>query len=151
MEQTTYDYKKHIAIIEDFPEPGISFKNINTLVKEAEIFKRAINDIAEVLKPLKPDYIVGPEARGFLMGSAVAYAMGIGFIPIRKEGKLPGKTIAYEYDLLATGGTVSATTKLLEKAGAEVVGLAFLIELESLGGRKINQRYPITSLVKYNR
>lgn len=177
MSQTTYNYKDYIAVIEDFPEEGVSFKDINTLVREADIFKGAIDDIVKILSPLKPDYIVGPEARGFLMGTAVAYAMGIGFIPIRKEGKLPGETVIYEYqleygtdilemeagalkkgdrvaivdDLLATGGTVSASTKLLESQGAEVVGLVFLIELESLGGREKNQGHPIYSLVKYER
>ncbi len=132
--------------------------------------------MADNLRDKNIKYIAAPEARGFILGSAVAYALGIGFIPIRKPGKLPGETISFEYDLeygkdelvmhsdaidigervaivddlLATGGTANALAKIVEKAGGIVVGMEFLIELEDLKGREINSEYDIKALVKYN-
>lgn len=170
------DIKSKIRVIEDFPEEGISFKDITTLVKDKEAFQYIINQIKENLKDKDIDYIVGPEARGFLLGGAVAYAMGVGFIPVRKPGKLPGATASHEYeleygtntleihldaikkgekvaivdDLLATGGTVLSAAKLIESLGGEIVALEFLIELESLKGAERLKEYQINSLVKYD-
>ncbi|QQK07382.1 adenine phosphoribosyltransferase [Miniphocaeibacter halophilus] len=170
------DISDKIRIIEDFPKKGISFKDITTLIRDGEAFKYVINTMADNLKDKNIKYIAAPEARGFILGSAVAYAMGVGFIPIRKPGKLPGETISYEYDLeygkdelvmhtdaidigervaivddlLATGGTVNALAKIVEKAGGIVAAMEFLIELEELNGRELNSEYEINSLVKYN-
>ena len=171
------DLKSKIRVIEDFPEKGISFKDITTLIKDKDAFSQAVNLIVDDLKGMDIDYIAGPEARGFLLGTAVAYALGVGFIPVRKPGKLPGKTISHEYkleygsntleihedaiekgkkvaivdDLLATGGTVSSVAKLIESIGGEVVALEFLIELEFLNGRNKLEKYHVNSLVQYDR
>lgn len=170
------DLKSKIRVIEDFPVKGISFKDITTLIKDGELFRQVVDIIAEDLRDKDIDYIAGPEARGFLFGAAVAYALGVGFIPIRKPGKLPGETIRHEYDLeygtntleihkdaiekgkriaivddlLATGGTILSAIKLLESIGGEVVALEFLIELEFLNGRETLDKYHINSLVKYD-
>lgn len=169
------DFKEHIRVIEDFPKPGISFKDITTLMKNGEAYREAINALVEQIRPWKPDVIIGPEARGFLLGAPVAYALGIGFIPVRKPGKLPGETVSETYqleygsdtlevhadslqpgqrvaivdDLLATGGTMLATARLVQKTGAEVVGMSFLIELEFLEGRQKLKDFEIFSLVRY--
>ena len=169
------DLKEHIRVIEDFPKPGISFKDITTLLKDGEVFKSAINLLAEEVKKFEPDIIVGPEARGYLLGAPVAYALGIGFVPVRKPGKLPGETISETYeleygtdtlevhkdalhpgqrvaivdDLLATGGTTYATARLVEKTGAKVVNFSCLIELSELGGRKKLKDYNTFSLIQY--
>ena len=168
-------FNEHIRVIENFPKPGISFKDITTLLKNGEAYREAINALVEQVKEWKPDVIIGPEARGFLLGAPVAYAMGIGFIPVRKPGKLPGETVSETYeleygkdtlevhadalqsgqrvaivdDLLATGGTMLATARLIEKTGAQVVGMSFLIELGFLEGRDKLKGYDIFSLVKY--
>lgn len=164
-----------IREIKDFPKPGIGFKDITTLLKNGEAFKFAIDEIIADLKDKQVDVIVGPEARGFLMGTPVAYGMGIGFVPVRKPGKLPAETEKYEYgleygtdtleihkdaikpgqrvaivdDLLATGGTMEAATKLIEKLGGEVVSMQFLIELEELNGKEKLSNYHVNSLIKY--
>ncbi|MBZ2174403.1 adenine phosphoribosyltransferase [Schnuerera sp. xch1] len=171
------DLKSKIRVIEDFPEKGVSFKDITTLIKDNNAFVEAVNLLAKDLKDKDIDYIAGPEARGFLFGATVAYALGVGFIPVRKPGKLPADVVSYEYeleygsntleihkdaigrgkrvaivdDLLATGGTVMSTAKLIESAGGEVVAMEFLIELESLKGREKLKDYYINSLVKYER
>lgn len=171
------DLKSKIRVIEDFPVKGISFKDITTLTKDKDAFAEAINLIIKDLEGRDIDYIVGPEARGFLMGAAVAYGLGVGFIPIRKPGKLPALTIKNEYkleygintleihndaiepgkkvaivdDLLATGGTVKSAIKLIESIGGKVEALEFLIELESLKGKDILEGYHINSLVKYEK
>lgn len=171
------DIKSKIRVIEDFPEKGISFKDITTLIKEKEAFKEVVDRIVEDLRNKQIDYIVGPEARGFLFGAAVAYALGVGFIPVRKPGKLPSETIREEYeleygtnileihrdaikegdkiaivdDLLATGGTVLSAAKLIEKLGGEVVAMEFLIELEFLNGRDRLKDYHINTVVKYDK
>lgn len=171
------DIKSKIRVIEDFPEKGISFKDITTLIKEKEAFKEIVDRIVEDLRNKQIDYIVGPEARGFLFGAAVAYALGVGFIPVRKPGKLPSETIREEYeleygtnileihrdaikegdkiaivdDLLATGGTVLSAAKLIEKLGGEVVAMEFLIELEFLNGRDRLKDYHINTVVKYDK
>lgn len=171
------ELKSKIRIIEDFPEEGISFKDITTLIKDKEAFRQVVDLIVNDLKDKDIEYIAGPEARGFLLGAAVAYALGVGFIPIRKPGKLPSDTISYEYeleygtntleihrdsiekgkkvaivdDLLATGGTILSAAKLIESLGGQVVALEFLIELEFLKGREKLNKYHVHSLVKYDR
>ena len=170
------DLKSKIRVIEDFPVKGISFKDVTTLTKDSKACKYAVDKFVENLKDKNVDYIVGPEARGFLFGSAVAYGLNAGFVPVRKPGKLPGDTLIEEYeleygtntleihkdaiepgknvaivdDLLATGGTVKSAVKMIEQLGGNVVGLEFLIELESLEGRKGLEKYDINSLVKYD-
>ncbi len=168
--------KDYIQVIEDFPKKGISFKNITTLLRDKDAFQETVNRMVNNIKDLEVDYIIGPEARGFLFGAAVAYALNIGFIPVRKKGKLPGNTVEFEYqleygmdsleiqegafekgakvaivdDLLATGGTVNATAKLVEKMGGEVMAMEFLIELTDLKGKEKNKEYKVDSLIQYN-
>ena len=170
------DLKEKIRVIEGFPKEGISFKDITTLVADGEAFKESIDRIAEHLKDKNVDVILGPEARGFIFGVPVAYALGVGFVPVRKKGKLPAETVSVDYsleygvdvleihkdaikkgqrvaivdDLLATGGTVDAVAKLVEKVGAEVVALDFAIELTELRGRDKLEGYEIMSLVQYD-
>ena len=177
MEVRNLDLKSKIRVIEDFPVDGISFKDITTLIKDKDAFAKAVDLMVEDLKDKEVDYIVGPEARGFLFGATTAYALGVGFIPVRKPGKLPAKTASYEYeleygtntleihtaaiekgkkvaivdDLLATGGTVLSAAKLIESLGGEIVAMEFLIELESLKGREKLGNYHINSLVKYDK
>lgn len=169
------DLKQIVRVIEDFPKEGISFKDITTLLQDGKALKFAIDEIIADLKDKEVDLIVGPEARGFLMGTPVAYGMGIGFVPVRKPGKLPWDVEGYEYDLeygsnrleihkdaikpgqkvaivddlLATGGTMEAAAKLIEKLGGEVVSMQFLIELEDLDGRAKLAKYNVNSLIKY--
>ncbi|MBP2027630.1 adenine phosphoribosyltransferase [Acetoanaerobium pronyense] len=169
------DLKSKIREIENFPKEGISFKDITTLLKDRNAFSYAVNKIVDDLKDKEIDYVVGPEARGFLMGAAVAYALGVGFIPVRKPGKLPSKTTRLDYeleygtdsleihsdaisqgdkiaivdDLLATGGTVRAVAELIESLGGEIAAMEFLIELEDLNGRDKLDGYHINSLVNY--
>ena len=164
-----------IRNIQDFPKPGIGFKDITTLLKDGEAFKAAIDKIVENLKDKEVDYVVGTEARGFLLGAPVAYALGAGFVPIRKPGKLPAEVVSFEYDLeygtdkiemhkdsieegkkvviiddlLATGGTVEAATKLIESLGGEIVSIQFLIELEFLNGKDKLKGYDVESIIKY--
>ena len=170
------DLKEKIRVIEGFPKEGISFKDITTLVADGEAFKESIDRIVEHLKNKNVDVILGPEARGFIFGVPVAYALGVGFVPVRKKGKLPAETVSVDYsleygvdvleihkdaikkgqrvaivdDLLATGGTVDAVAKLVEKVGAEVVALDFAIELTELRGRDKLEGYEIMSLVQYD-
>lgn len=169
------DIKSKIRVIEDFPEKGVSFKDITTLTKDREAFKQVIDKMVADLKDKDVDYIVGPEARGFLFGAAVAYALGVGFIPVRRPGKLPSDAIREEYeleygtnileihrdsisegdrvaivdDLLATGGTVLSAAKLIEKLGGQIVAMEFLIELKLLRGRDKLKNYTVNSVVKY--
>jgi len=169
------DLKQTVRVIEDFPKEGISFKDITTLLQDGKALRFAIDEIIADLKDKDVDLIVGPEARGFLMGTPVAYGMGIGFIPVRKPGKLPWEVEGYEYDLeygsnrleihkdaikkgqkvaivddlLATGGTMEAAAKLIENLGGEVVSMQFLIELEDLDGRAKLAKYNVNSLIKY--
>ena len=169
------DLKKTIRDVKDFPKEGIDFKDITTLMQNGEAFKYTIDQFVNELKDQNIDIIVGPEARGFLMGTPVAYALGVGFVPVRKPGKLPYETESYEYgleygtdvleihkdaikpgqrvaivdDLLATGGTMEAAAKLIEQLGGEVVSMQFLIELEDLKGREKLSEYEINSLIKY--
>ncbi|MBD7911508.1 MULTISPECIES: adenine phosphoribosyltransferase [Clostridium] len=167
--------KDKIRVIEDFPKEGISFKDITTLIGDGEAFKASIDEIVNHLKDKNVDLIVGPEARGFIFGVPVAYALGVGFVPVRKKGKLPGETVSVDYgleygtdtleihkdaikkgqkvaivdDLLATGGTIEAVARLVESVGGEVVSLDFAIELTELKGRDKLEGYDILSLVDY--
>ncbi len=169
------DYKKYVTIVEDWPKEGIQFKDITTLMDNGEAFKAAVDEIVEYAKEVEAELVVGPEARGFIVGCPVSYALGIGFAPVRKEGKLPRETIKVDYgleygkdvltihkdaikpgqkvlvidDLLATGGTVEATIQLVEELGGEVVGCAFLIELAYLNGRDKLKGYDLRSLMTY--
>ena len=169
------DLKQTVREIKDFPKEGIDFKDITTLLQDGKALKFAIDEIIADLKDKNVDLIVGPEARGFLMGTPVAYGMGVGFVPVRKPGKLPWEVESFEYDLeygsnrleihkdaikpgqrvaivddlLATGGTMEAAAKLIEKLGGEVVSMQFLIELEDLDGRAKLAKYNVNSLIKY--
>ncbi|AET66633.1 adenine phosphoribosyltransferase [Desulfosporosinus orientis DSM 765] len=169
------EFRDHIRVIMDFPKEGISYKDVTTLLKNGEMYHAAIDELVERIKPWKPDVIVGPEARGFLFGAPVAYALGVGFVPVRKPGKLPAQTVSETYaleygfdtlevhadaihpgervvvvdDLLATGGTTLATANLMKKIGAEMVGMGFLIELAFLKGREKLADYSVFSLVEY--
>ncbi len=169
------DLKSKIREIEDFPKKGVSFKDITTLLKDGEIFKYLIEKLSDQLRNLDIDIIVAPEARGFLIGAPIAYDLGIGFVPIRKPGKLPAETISCDYeleygtdlleihrdaikpgqrvaildDLLATGGTVLASAQLVERLGGEVVTINFIIELDYLDGRNVLKDYEINTLIRY--
>lgn len=169
------DLKQYVTIVEDWPKPGISFKDITTIMDNGAAYKYATDQMVEYAKTVGADIIVGPEARGFIIGCPVAYALGIGFAPVRKEGKLPREVIRAEYgleygkdiltmhkdaikpgqkvlitdDLLATGGTIGATINLVEQLGGVVVGCAFLIELTYLDGRKNLDGYDVMTLLQY--
>lgn len=167
--------KEHIRNIPDFPKPGILFYDIGTLLAHGSAWEETIKRLAESLRPLKPDVLIGIESRGFLVAAPLAMALGIGFVMIRKKGKLPGDTIAHHYDLeygsdvieiqsgviksgqravlcddlLATGGTAAAAITLARQVGAEVIQAAFIIELAFLGGRK-KLDVPSLSLISYD-
>ena len=169
-------YKEHIAIVENWPVEGVEFKDITPSMANGEAYKAAIDDIITYAKEKEVDLIVGPEARGFIIGCPVAYELGIGFIPVRKPGKLPREVIEVDYgleygenaltlhkdavkegqrvlitdDLLATGGTIEATIKLVESLGGIVVGCAFLIELAYLNGMSKLKGYDVLTLMAYN-
>lgn len=167
--------KDYIATIPDYPKEGILFRDITPLMADGPAFAYATQQIVDYAREVGAELVVGPEARGFIIGCPVAYAMEIGFAPVRKPKKLPREVIEVEYekeygtdiltmhrdaitpgqkviiidDLLATGGTIEATIKLVEKLGGEVVGCAFLIELEELEGAKLLKGYPYKSLMVY--
>lgn len=169
------ELKEYIASIPDFPKEGILFRDITPLMSDGDAFKYACTKIVEFARKVGADVVVGPESRGFIFGCPVAYELNIGFVPIRKPNKLPRETVSIKYDLeygsnelhmhadgikkgqkvlivddlLATGGTVEATIKLVEKLGGEVVGCAFLIELEALKGRELIKDYNVYTLMKY--
>jgi adenine phosphoribosyltransferase len=164
-----------IRAIPDFPIPGILFRDITPLLADREGFQATIRLFVERFRNERIDAVVGIEARGYMLGAPVAHALNAGFVPVRKPGKLPGEKFSEEYaleygtntleihadavghghrvlvvdDLLATGGTMAATVRLLGKLGAEIVGCAVLIELEALKGRAALDSVPITSFVKY--
>lgn len=155
--------KSHIRTIPDYPKPGIMFRDITTLLKDGLAFRTTIDELAKRYQGQKIDKVAGIEARGFIIGAPLAIQMGVGFVPIRKTGKLPGETIGHDYaleygtdrievhldaiaegervllidDLIASGGTAEAACKLIERIGGSVVECAFVIELPELGGRKI--------------
>jgi adenine phosphoribosyltransferase len=169
------DIKALIRDIPDFPKAGILFRDITTLLKDAEGFKYTIDTLVEKCADFKPDYIVGMESRGFIFAAPMACQMGAGFVPVRKPGKLPTEAYSVEYaleygtdrlemhkdaiepgkrvlivdDVIATGGTAAATAKLIELAGGELVAFAFLSELTFLEGRKNLPKVPIVSLIEY--
>ncbi|WP_129722602.1 adenine phosphoribosyltransferase [Xylanivirga thermophila] len=169
------DLKETIREIPDFPKKGVSFKDITTLLKDKEAYNCAIDTLVGYCRDKNADIVVGPEARGFVIGAPLAYGLGVGFVPVRKPGKLPGETVKYEYqleygtdsleihkdaikpgqrvivadDLLATGGTALATAKLVEKLGGIVVGIVFIIELTYLDGRKMLEGYDVKASVQY--
>jgi len=164
-----------IRVIPDFPKQGILFRDITTLLNDKAAFKLAIDQLAELLKDVQFDYIVAAESRGFIFGGALAYKLGCGFVPVRKPGKLPAKTNSYTYaleygedsleihqdafskgarvlildDLLAIGGTANAMVNLVKELKAEIVAIAFLIELVDLKGKEKLKDYPVYSLIKY--
>ena len=169
-------FKKYIQEIENFPKEGIVFKDINTIYKDPKIWNELMMPLEKLISTLRPDYIAGIESRGFISGSALALKLELGFIPIRKANKLPGKVIGINYkleygedrleiqqdlvskdskiivmdDLLATGGTACAAGRLIKKAGANLIGYAFLVELTGLNGRKeLDSNLIIESVIKY--
>ena len=169
------DLKKMIREVPDFPKTGILFYDITTLLKDKTGFRKTIDALTEQIRPMKPDAVLGIEARGFIFAPALAYNLGAGFVPVRKPNKLPAATerISYELeygmdtlemhkdavkpgmqvviadDLLATGGTALASIRLVEKLGGKVAALSFVIELEALKGRERLKGYEIISLMKY--
>ncbi len=169
------DLKAMIREVPDFPKKGILFYDITTVLKDKAGFRRIIDALTEQIRPLKPDAVLGIEARGFIFAPALAYHLGAGFVPVRKPNKLPAATerISYELeygmdtlevhkdavrpgmrvviadDLLATGGTSLASVRLVEKLGGQVAAVSFVIELEALKGRERLAAYNVVSLLKY--
>lgn len=169
------DLKKYVTTVENWPKEGISFKDITTIMDNGPAYKYATDEIVKYAKEIGAEIIVGPEARGFIIGCPVAYALEIGFAPVRKPGKLPREVVSVDYgleygtdtltmhkdaikqgqkvlicdDLLATGGTVEATIRLVEQLGGVVAGCAFLIELTELDGRAKIGDYPVKTLIAY--
>lgn len=167
------DLKEHLRHVPDFPKEGIDFIDITTVLKDQELFSEAIRQMLDAVADLDFNLIVGIESRGFIMGAPLAYAAGVGFVPVRKAGKLPAETVSVTYDLeygtdtleihldaitpgtkvlivddlLATGGTAKANIELVEKLGGEVVGLLFFIELDFLQGREKLSDYPLFTIV----
>lgn len=170
------DLRKYVASIPDYPEKGIIFRDISPLLADGPAFREATDQIVKFAKDKGVEMIVGPEARGFIVGGPVAYELGVGFAPARKKGKLPRETVKAEYsleygtsalymhkdavkpgqrvlvtdDLLATGGTISATIDLVEQLGGIVVGCAFLIELTQLKGRERIKGYDTLALMDFD-
>ena len=169
------ELKEYVRSIPDFPEPGIIFRDVTTILQDADRLALSIDGIRKEIKDLDYDMIIGPESRGFIFGVPVAYAEHKPFIPVRKKGKLPCETVSMDYDLeygkatieihkdaikpgdrvvivddlIATGGTIEAITKLVESLGGEIVKIAFVMELEVLKGREKLAKYDIASLIKY--
>lgn len=170
------DLRAKIRDIQDFPTEGILFKDITTLLKDGPAWRYAVDSLASHYQKQRVEVVVGVESRGFIFGGAIAHQLGAGFVPVRKLGKLPGKTIEVEYeleygrdalamhedaikpgqrvlavdDLLATGGTMGATLRLVEQLGGMVVGVAFMIELAFLKGREKLKSYPLHALITYD-
>lgn len=167
--------EEYVRSIPDFPEEGIIFRDITTVLQDAEGLKLAIDSMIDCLKDVEFDVVVGTESRGFIFGVPIAYAMGKSFVPCRKKGKLPCETVTAEYeleygtaavemhkdsilpgqkvvvvdDLIATGGTIEACTGLIEKLGGEVVKIVFLMELAGLKGRDKLGKYDVSSIITY--
>ncbi len=170
------ELRAKIRDIKDFPTEGVLFRDITTLLKDGQAWEAVIDHLASMSRAGQPDVVVGVESRGFIFGGALAHQLRVGFVPVRKRGKLPARTIEEEYaleygrdvlaihedairpgqrvlavdDLLATGGTMSATLRLVERLGGVVVGAAFLIELAFLKGRERLKGYPLESLIVYD-
>ena len=164
-----------ITDVPDFPREGVLFRDLTTLFSHAEAFHDAVDALAAAHREQRIDQIVGVESRGFVVGAALAYTLGTGFVAVRKQGKLPRETLSVSYeleygggvleihadaivagqrvlvvdDLLATGGTAAATVSLVEQLGGEVVGIAFLVELEALGGARLLGDRPYVSLIRF--
>lgn len=171
-----HELDRYVRSIVDFPEPGIIFRDVTSILQDADGLAMAIDNIREMLKDVEYDVIVGPESRGFIFGVPVAYAEHKGFVPVRKKGKLPCETISAEYeleygsavlemhrdsirpgqkvvivdDLIATGGTTEAMIKMIEGLGGEVVGIVVLIELAGLKGRERLGKYRLESAICYS-
>ena len=174
-EEIMEELKKYVRTIPDFPEKGIMFRDITTVVQSAEGFKLAVDTMQDLIKDIKYDAIVGAESRGFIFSAPMAYNFGKPLVLIRKKGKLPCETVSVEYDLeygsavleihkdalepgqrvlivddlLATGGTIKAMAELVEKLGATVAGVVVMMELEGLNGRELLKDYPVFSAVQY--
>ena len=174
-EYTMMDLKKTIRNIPDFPKKGIIFRDITTLIKDGPAFREAVDKLYERYKDMEIDLVVGIESRGFIFGSVLAYKLRVGFVPVRKAGKLPAKTIREEYDLeygkdvveihadaiskgqkvlivddlIATGGTVAAAARLVERLGGEVVENCFIIGLPDLKGKEKLKKYKYFSLIDF--
>jgi adenine phosphoribosyltransferase len=172
---STVDLKGFVRDIPDFPRPGIVFKDITPLLLDATALDQAVSELAALARPLSVDLVVAAEARGFILGAALARELGVGFVPARKPGKLPSETVSAEYvleygidalemhadalaggirvlvhdDLLATGGTAAAVCKLVEELGAVVAGCAFLVELSFLGGRPRLAPHQVLTVIEY--
>ena len=175
MATTTKDLAGSIRDIPDFPKPGILFKDITTLLKDGQSLRAAIDGLDEKIGKRTVDVVVGMESRGFIFGAPIAYKRGVGFVPVRKLGKLPADVVSVEYDLeygsatlemhkdamkpgakvlivddlLATGGTVAGTIELVKQLKGEIVGCAFLIELTALKGRDKLGGYDVVTLITY--
>ena len=173
--KNTNNIKKYIYEIPDWPDKGINFKDITPLLQNAKAFKQAINNLAKPYLNKKVDKVIGIDARGFIFAAALAYKLKIGLAIVRKMGKLPRKTLKQSYnleyasntleihqdsikklqkiiivdDVLATGGTINATAKLIKCIGGQIVGISFLIEIKKLNGRKRIKHYPLHSLISY--
>ena len=171
----TAELRAKIRDIKDFPTEGILFKDITTLLKDGPAFRYVVDELAGRYRDAGVEVVVGIESRGFIFGGALAHQLDAGFVPVRRLGKLPGKTIEVEYeleygrdalamhedaiaagqrvlvvdDLLATGGTMAATLRLVQQLGGVVVGVAFLIELAFLNGRAKLKEFPLHSLIVY--
>lgn len=169
------NFKELIREIPDFPQTGICFRDITTLLKNGQSFHKALALMTEIYINEKIDIVVAPEARGFIVGAPMAFLLGAGFVPVRKPGKLPAASISYDYtleygqnslemhidsiergqrvliadDLLATGGTIKAVADLVERLGGQVAGISFLIELTALKGRDTLANYNVFSLIQY--
>ncbi len=165
----------YVRSIPDFPEPGIIFRDVTSILQDADGLALAIDGLLDMLKDVDYDLVVGPESRGFIFGVPVAYAQHKGFVPVRKKGKLPCETIEAEYeleygtaviemhkdavkpgqkvvivdDLIATGGTIEAITGLVEKLGGQVVKICFVMELAGLKGREKLKNYNVDSIIRY--
>jgi adenine phosphoribosyltransferase len=173
---TTVDLRKFVRDIPDFPRPGIVFKDITPLLLDPAALDQAVSELAALARPLSVDLVVAAEARGFILGAALARELGAGFVPARKPGKLPSETVSAEYtleygidalemhadalaggirvlvhdDLLATGGTAAAVCALVEELGAVVAGCAFLVELSFLGGRARLAPHEVLTVIDYS-
>ncbi len=169
------DLKTRVREVPDWPEPGVGFKDVSPLLRDPEALAQTIDALAAWTRELKPDIVLGAEARGFILGAAIANEVPCGFVPARRPGKLPPETVSATYaleygqnalelnadaigkgarvvihdDVLATGGTVEAIGGLIEQLGGEVVGVNFIIELTFLGGRERLSQYPLHSLISY--
>jgi adenine phosphoribosyltransferase len=172
---TAVDLRSKVREVQDFPTPGVGFKDVTPLLADAEALRQAISALADWVRAKEPDLVLGAEARGFWLGAAIAAEVGVGFVPTRRPGKLPPETVSATYileygenslelhpdliqpgarvvihdDVLATGGTVEAIAGLVRRLGGEVVGVCFIIELTFLGGRERLSEFDLHALIDY--